>query len=63
MLEVITEFRENVFDKYQLDITKYKTLPELALTVYKSSYIPNNLKSELKMVKGNIYNLNRLIYN
>ena len=54
LLEVITIFRDNIFNKYQLDITRIKTLPGLALAVYMTSYIPDHLRSELKMVKGEL---------
>jgi len=48
LLEVLIKFGENIFLKYQLNITKYKTLPGLAFAAYLSSYLPENLKSELK---------------
>lgn len=54
LLEAILKFRNKIFSKYQLDITKFKTLPGLALAVYTSNYIPNNLKSELKSIKGEL---------
>ena len=54
LLEAVKKFNNNIFNKYQLNITKYKTLPSLTLAVYTSSYIPNNLKFELKMIKGDL---------
>jgi hypothetical protein len=48
------KFRNSIFRKYELNITKFKTFPGLALAVYRSSYIPNELKSELKMIKGEL---------
>jgi DNA polymerase type B, organellar and viral len=54
LLEVVTKFKDSIFDKYSLDITKFKTLPGLVLAVYTSSYIPDNLKSEIKMIKGEL---------
>ncbi len=54
LLEVITKFSNNIYEKYNLNITKFKTISGLALAIYTSSYIPNNLKTELKMVKGEI---------
>jgi hypothetical protein len=52
LLEVIIKFSENVYNKYNLNITKFKTLPSLAMYTYCSSYLPENLKSELKIIKG-----------
>jgi hypothetical protein len=54
LLEAVTKFRDNTFAKYKLNITKFKTLPGLALAIYTSAYIPKNLISELKMVKGDL---------
>ena len=54
LLEAVLKFRDNIFNKYQLDITKFKTLPGLSLAAYTSSYFPDNLKSEFKMVKGEL---------
>jgi hypothetical protein len=48
------KFSNNIYDKYQLNITKFKTLPGLALAVYKSSYLPSHLSPDLKMVKGDL---------
>jgi hypothetical protein len=52
LLEVMLKFRNNIFKKYQLNITRFKTLPSLALAVYISSYLPDNLKSDLKTLKS-----------
>ena len=54
LLEAVTKFRDNVYNKYQLNITKFKTLPGLVLAVYCSSYVPNSLKPEIKMIKGEL---------
>jgi len=54
LLEVVTKFKENIFNKYQLNIINYKTLPSLALAVYTSSYIPSSLVPDFKMVKGDL---------
>jgi len=51
LLEAVLKFKENIYKKYQLNITNFKTLPGLALAAYTSSYIPSNLVSEFKMVK------------
>jgi len=53
-LEIVVKFNNNIFTKYQLNITKFKTLPGLALAAYTSNYIPDNLKSEIKMIKGEL---------
>jgi len=54
LLEAVTKFKDNFYNKYQLNITKYKTLPGLVLAVYCSSYISNSLKSEIKVIKGEL---------
>ncbi len=54
LLEVITKFKSNVYSNYNLNITNFKTLPSLALAVYTFSYLPDNLKSDLKMIKGEL---------
>lgn len=54
LLEVVTEFRDNVYNKYNLNITKFKTLPGLALAVYRSSYLPESFRSELKIIKSDL---------
>jgi hypothetical protein len=54
LLEVIIKFRDNIYNKYSLNIHKFKTLPSLAMFVYGSSYIPNNLKPDLTIVKGEL---------
>jgi len=54
LLEALLKFSKNIFDKYQLNITKSKTLPSLALAAYTSNYIPKNLSSKFKMIKGDI---------
>ncbi len=62
LLEAITKFSIKIYDKYQLNITNYKTLPGLALSVYKSSYIPDNYKKKIKMIKGEVENEIRKAY-
>lgn len=54
LLEALIKFNESIYNKYQLNITNYKTISGLALAAYCSSYLPNNLKSELKMIKGDL---------
>lgn len=43
LLEALYKFNNNIFSKYQLNITNFKTLPSLALAIYRSSYLPDNL--------------------
>jgi len=62
LFEVITKFSNIIYNKYQLNITKFKTLPGLALAVYRSSYLPEHLKPEIKMVKGELENEFRSTY-
>jgi len=45
LLEILSKFNENIFSKYKLNITKFKTISGLALAIYRSSYLPENLKS------------------
>jgi hypothetical protein len=48
------KFNNNIYSSYQLNITKYKTLPSLALAVYISNYLPKNSVSEFKAIKGEL---------
>ena len=52
LLEALTKFSELTFDEYKLNITKFKTLPSLALGVYTSKYMSEGL--QIKMIKGEI---------
>lgn len=54
LLEAITKFNFNIYKKYNLNITKFKTLPSLALAAYRSSYTPLHLAPKLKMIKGEL---------
>jgi hypothetical protein len=54
LLEALIKFGDNIFLKYNLNITKFKTLSGLAFAVYRSSYLPESFKSELKIVKGDL---------
>ena len=62
LLEVMIKFNNNIFSSYDLNITKFKTLPSLALAVYTSNYLPDNLKTEVKMIKGELEKEIRLAY-
>ena len=54
LLEAITKFSGIIYNKYQLNITRFKTLPGLSLAAYRSSYLPENLNKKLKMIKGGL---------
>lgn len=54
LLEALIKFNNNIYSKYSLNITKFKTLPSLAITSYFSSYLPDNLKKDIKVIKGEI---------
>lgn len=54
LLEAVIKFRDSAHKKYNLDITKFKTLPGLALAAYTSNYVPDKLKPKLKMIKGSL---------
>lgn len=56
LLEILLKFNNNIYSKYKLNIISYKTLPSLALGVYRSSYISSNLAPDLKMIKGELEN-------
>lgn len=62
LLEAITKFSDIIYNKYQLNITKFKTLPGLSLAAYRSSYLPENLNKKLKMIKGGLENEIRKSY-
>jgi hypothetical protein len=62
LLEAVLKFRNSIHNKYNLNITKFKTLPGLALSVYTSKYMPNNLKSQFRMIKGGLENKIRESY-
>ena len=46
-------FSFKVFNSYSLNITKFRTLPSLALGVYTSSFYDEN-KNTIKMIKGKV---------
>ena len=52
LLEAILKFRDRIHESYNLNVTKFKTLPGLALAAFTSKYVPENLKPEIKMIKG-----------
>jgi len=54
LLETILKFKENIYNKYNLNVSNYKTLPSLALAAYTSFYIPSSLVPEFKMIKGDL---------
>jgi hypothetical protein len=54
LLEAILNFRDSIYKNYQLNITKFKTLPGLVLAAYTSSYLPKILIPDLKMIKGEL---------
>ena len=62
LLEVTIKFRDTIHNKYNLNITKYKTLSSLALGLYTSNYISPDLIPELKMIKGGLENEIRSSY-
>lgn len=48
------KFNKNVFSKYKLNITKLKTISSLALAAYRSSFLPEHLVQDFKMIKTEI---------
>lgn len=56
------KLRNSIHSKYNLNVTKFKTLPSLALAIYTTKYLPNNLVPEFKMIKGGLENKIRTSY-
>jgi hypothetical protein len=54
LLEALIKFNNNIYNKYNLNITKFKTLPGLVLAAYGSSYLPDNMRKDIKMIKGEL---------
>jgi hypothetical protein len=54
LLEAVLKFRNSIHEKYNLNITKHKTISGLALSVYTSKYLPDSLKPQFRMIKGNL---------
>lgn len=52
LLEAVLIFNKTIFERYHLNITRFKTLPSLALGVYSSEYLPEG--SKIKMIKGEL---------
>lgn len=52
LLEVILKFSKTYYNKYSLNITKYRTLPGLTFGLYNSKYYDDDLN--IKLVKGNL---------
>jgi hypothetical protein len=51
--EILLKFATEVYDMFSINITKYKTLPSMALAIYLSNYYDRN-KNPLKVVKGDV---------
>ncbi len=43
-----------IFDNFQLDITRYATLPSLAFALYRAKFMPGD--AQIPKLLGNIYN-------
>ena len=54
LLEVLNKFSETIFNKYQLNITRFKSLSGLVLAAYRTSYLSDNLRSEIKIIKSDL---------
>ena len=54
LLEALEKFNTTVYSKYKLNITSFKTLSSLALAIYRSSYLPDNILPDFKMIKGEL---------
>lgn len=51
--EILLKFANEIFELYDINITKYKTLPSMALAIFLSNYYDMN-KNPIKIVKGDI---------
>jgi DNA polymerase type B, organellar and viral len=54
LLEVMNKFSVNIFNEYNLNITKFKTLPALALGIFTSNFYDEIENLNIKMIKGKI---------
>jgi hypothetical protein len=54
LLDVVSKFNKNIYRKYKLDATQFKTLPGLALAAYTSNYVPKELIPEIRTIKGEL---------
>lgn len=50
LLEVLSKFSKAYYDKYSLNITKYKSLPGISLALFTSRFYDEDYK--IKMIKG-----------
>ena len=56
LLEVVTKISQQFYDKYSLDITKYRTLPSAIFAAYTSNYYDEsyNIKRTNGFIEKNI---------
>jgi hypothetical protein len=52
LLEVILKFSKTYYDKYQVNVTKYRTLPGLTFAMFTSNFYDE--ENSIKMVKGSL---------
>ena len=48
----MNKFSRQVFDEYSLNITKFSTMPSLALGIFSSGYYDE--KNSIKAIKGKV---------
>jgi len=54
LLEVMNKFSVNIFNEYNLNITKFKTLPALSLGIFTSNFYAEVQNLNIKMIKGKV---------
>nr|UKQ56109.1 DNA polymerase family B [Taiwanofungus camphoratus]WRO45216.1 DNA polymerase family B [Taiwanofungus sp. YW-2023a] len=52
LYQVLTQFKDLVFDKWKVNINKYPTLPSLVFAIYRTHYMQENT---IPITKGNIF--------
>ena len=51
--EVLLKFANEIYELYDVNITKYKTLPSMALAIFLSNFYSRN-KNPIKIIKGDV---------
>jgi hypothetical protein len=60
LYKAIEVLHKNCFDKYKLNLTKFKTLPSFVMAIFTSNYYDEN--HEIKIIKGSLENKIRDAY-
>ena len=57
--QIIITFAKLIFDKFNIDINKYPTIPSLAFAIYRSKYMPADT---IPVTKGKVFDYIRQAY-